>query len=124
MNNVHVKDALDRARSEAQDLHKNIAASMTKNDAAIRASLADIATHAQSLGASVKAAASEQRADAKQHLDHAASALGDTAKHAKAVAAAADGDIKREAGAALTRSRQAIQNLTEAVAAKRKTAKS
>jgi ketosteroid isomerase-like protein len=121
MNNVN--DAIQKARAEAQDLHKKIEASTTKNHAAMRADLQNLAVQAVQLGSSVKTLADSQRADAKQHLKDAAASLEDAAKHAKSVASAGDAEIKGAAQATLSRAREAVQSLSEAVASKRTTAK-
>jgi hypothetical protein len=121
MNNVN--DAIQKARAEAQDLHKKIEASTTKNHAALRADLLNLAVQADQLRSSVKTLADGQRADAKQHLKDAAASLEDAAKNAKSVASAGDAQIKGAAQAALSRARDAVQSLSEAVASKRTTAK-
>ena len=118
-----LKDAIEKARSEAQDLHKTIEASTAKNHAAMRAEFQNVATRAHDLSYSAKTLAESQSADAKQHLKDAASSLADTAKHAKTVASAADSDIKQAAAAAVARARDAVRSLGAAVAAKRATAK-
>lgn len=119
----NVKDALEQARGAAQDLHKKIDESTGKSQAELRADLQNVAAQARELGNSLKAIAEGQKADAKQHVEHAASSFEDAAKHAETAASATGGDIKRAAQATLSRTRDAAESLSEAVAAKRSTAK-
>ena len=53
MDTVSIKEAVDEARSEAQELHRRIEASTTKNHDAIRAELDNTAFKAKELAASV-----------------------------------------------------------------------
>jgi hypothetical protein len=73
----NVKETLEKARSEAQDLHKKIDADAAKDNAALRANVQDAAAKAQNLAASLKTIVDGQRADAKQRIADAASQLED-----------------------------------------------
>ncbi|MGP6159889.1 MAG: hypothetical protein ACLPYS_20730 [Vulcanimicrobiaceae bacterium] len=117
-----VKDAVDKARSDARALQQKIEANTAKNQAALRADLESASTHAHQLAASVKTLAEGQRADAKQHLSNAAARLEDAATRAKTAASATELELKKANQAALDRARAAVQNLSHAVAAKRATA--
>ncbi len=117
-----VKDAIDKARSDARTLHQKIEAHTAKNQAALHAELESAATQARQLAASVKTFAEGQRADAKEHLKIAAARLEDAATHAKINASATESDLKKAHRATLDRARGAVHSLSQAVAAKRATA--
>jgi hypothetical protein len=114
-----MKDALDRARSEAQELHKRIEADTAKDHAALRTDLQSVESEIQKLAASVKTLGEGQRADAKQHLKDAASQLEDAAKHVLDVAGASEVRLKQTHLALLTKIRDAIQSLSQAIASDR-----
>jgi hypothetical protein len=114
-----IKDALDRARSEAQDLHKKIEAGTAKDHAALKAEVQESATKAQQLAASLKTVIDGQRDDAKQHIKDAAAHLDDAAKHARDLATASDAQIKSANKAMLSKVRDAAENLSHAVASRR-----
>jgi hypothetical protein len=114
-----IKDALDRARSEAQDLHKKIEAGTAKDHAVLKVELQDSATKAQQLAASLKTVVDGQRDDAKQHVKDAAAHLDDAAKHARDLAGASDAKLKAANQAMLSKVRDAAENLSHAVASRR-----
>jgi hypothetical protein len=115
----NIKETLDRARSEAQTLHKNIDATAAKDQAAMRADMKDSAEKAKQLAASLKTIVDGQRADAKQHINDAAVQLDDAAKHARDVATATDDQLKKHNRAMLAKVRDAAENLSQAVASER-----
>jgi ABC-type transporter Mla subunit MlaD len=117
-----VKDALDQARSEAQDLHKKIEAGRAKDHAALKAEVQDSANKAQQLAASLKSVIDGQRDDAKQHVKDAAAHLDDAAKHARDLASANDAQLKAANQAMLSKVRDAAENLSRAIASRRTTA--
>lgn len=116
-----IKDALDHARSEAQDLHKNIEASTAKDHAALRAEIQSTAARAQQLAGSLKTVVDGQRSDAKQHIKDAIAQLDDAAKHAGDVASASAAQLKELNAAMLAKVRDAVQSLSHAVASQRST---
>lgn len=113
------KEVLDRARTEAQELHKKIEASTAKNHAALRTDIANAAAQAQKLADSLKTVAQGQRDDAKQHLKDAVSQLEDVAKHAHAVADANETQLKETNRAILQKTRDAAASLSHAIAEQR-----
>ena len=117
-----IKDALDHARAQVQELHKSIEAQANKDHAAIRASLQTAGEHARDLGLSVRVLAERQGADVKDHLKDVAAHLDEAAKHAKTAATASAADVKNANRVALERTRDALQSLSKAVAAHRSTA--
>lgn len=114
-----IKDALTKARSEAQDLHKQIEANTAKNHATLRADVQTAGVQAQKLGASLRTVVDGQRSDAQQHIQDAATKLEDAAKHARDVAGASEAQLEQTNQAMLAKVRGALQNLSNAIAARR-----
>lgn len=121
MNNV--KDALDKARVDAQQLHQGISETTAKNHATIRVELQNAADRARDLAASLKEVADAQEADSKQHIKDATTALDHAAKSAKNIASSNDSDLKAVKAAMLINATAAVRNLSRAVAAKRSASK-
>ena len=113
------KDALDRARSEAQELHKKVEANTTKSHAALRTDIKDAAAKAQSLAASLRTVLDGQHADAKQHIKNAAAELDDASKNARDIASASEEQLRKTNLAILEKVRDAAQDLSYAVASQR-----
>jgi hypothetical protein len=117
-----IRDRVEHARAEAQNLHKQIQASVMDDRASIRAELQDAGVEAHGLATMLKALARAQANDATPHLKDAAHVLEETAKQAKDVGRVADADLKQTAGAMLQRARDAVQSLSYAVASQRSSA--
>ena len=118
-----VQSDLERARTQAQQLHQQIEAAAAKNQAGMRADMAQVADKARQLGDSLKTASNGQRADAQDHVQKARAALEDASARAKAAATAAAADAKSASEAARERVRQAVAQLTDAVAIQRSKAR-
>ncbi len=114
-----ITDALGRARSEAQELHKQIEANTAKNHAALKADIQEAGVRAKQLASSLKATADGQRADAKHHVKDAISKLEDLAKHAHDVASAGEAQLKEKNLAMLEQAGSALRSLSQALAADR-----
>jgi hypothetical protein len=114
-----LKDALARARSEAQDLHKKIQATTDKDHSAIRTDLENAGQSAQNLATNLKSIVAGQRGDAVGHVKDAAAQLEDAAKHARELTGATGEQIKQQNRAMLDKVRDSLQSLSEAVAAQR-----
>lgn len=112
-------DAVYQARSQGQDLYKRIEASTRKNHATVRSDLQDAATQAQQLASSLRRLMIDQRADAKQHLEDAASLLEAVAADEKNIANRGEADLRRTNAEMLERTRDALEHISRAVAAKR-----
>jgi len=119
MSQVNVKDPLDQARENAQAFYQKIEAATATNHAQIRTSLEKVSTDAEKVAINLKALGEKQNADAKLHLQLAQAAFEDTAKRAKEALAATDADLKKKNQAVIERARQAVTNLSRAVAARR-----
>ena len=106
------QDAVDEARSKTQDLYRHIRESTAKNHAAIRDDF-------QTVASSLKTLARDRQADQKQHLEHAALLLEQAAANAKSLAAAGAADVREANMAMLQHTRDALQDMSYAIAAKR-----
>ena len=114
-----VQSALEKARSQAQDLHKNMEISALQDQVAMRAEMARVAAKTLELRQSLSGAQNGNRAAVQQHIQAAQSALDEASTKAKAAATAGAADLKKSAEAVRERTRQAVQQLTDAVAAER-----
>jgi len=114
-----IKDALDHARSEAQELHKQIEANTAKDHAALKADLVNAGAKAQKLADSLKTVVDGHRSDAAQHIKDAAKQLEDAAKHTRDVADASASQLKDHNKALLSKIHSAAQSLSHAVASTR-----
>lgn len=117
-----LKDALEHARSEAQQLHQRLDAATTQHTAALRTELQKSVEHAEAIAATLRESSSKQSAEAKRHVDEAATALRDAADQAKTAATAGETQIKNAAAAANARVREALSSITQAVAENRASA--
>ena len=118
-----VQTDLERARNDAQELHKKIEAATFQDQVAMRAEMAHVAVKAQELRDSLKAKRNGGPAGAQEHVKKAEAALEDASARAKAAATAAAADLKTAGEAARERARQAVQQLTDAVALERSKAR-
>ena len=113
------KDALELARRDAQALHKKAHSATATKHADIRANLENLIVDARQLRAALEGLTESQRADAKQHLKNAISALEDAAKDANTLKTANDKDLKKLDAALRLRTAAALKQLSRALAAKR-----
>ena len=114
-----VQSALEKARSQAQDLHNKMAVSALEDQVAMRAEMARVAAKAVELRQSLSNGQNGQRAEAQKHIQAAQKSLDDAAAKAKAAATAGAADLKTAGQAVRESTRQAVQQLTDAVAAER-----
>ena len=114
-----IQTNLERARNQARDLHKKLAVTAIVDQVALRAEMAHAAAKALELRHSLSAKANGERPGAQKHIEAAKAALDDAASRAKAAATAGAADLKSAAEAARERTRQAVQQLTDAVALQR-----
>lgn len=115
--------SLDKARSDAQNLHRELDAASAKLGTAVRADLGRAAVQARELSTSLKASAETQRDAVKQHLDAASEQMRDAAEHARD-AAKADGAKLAEMNLAMRdKVRNALSDISAAIAAQRTSTK-
>ena len=112
-------DTVDSARDQLRTLHKKLDAATAKNRDTLRADLQDAGAQAQRIAGSLKTLAGQQRTDASDRLAQAASALEKSAANAKNAASANDEKLRQTNQDMLAHTRQALQQVSEAVAAKR-----
>lgn len=114
-----MKSAINQARSDLQDLHKQIDAATAKDHAMTRALFEKASVEAQRIAASMKTLADAQRADAKQHLKDAAARLEEAAKGMRDTASASEAELRAKNKDLLDRTRVALRSVSRAIAAQR-----
>ena len=112
-------DAIDKARADAQDLHKKIMAVTSTDQAAIKADFGAVATTAQQLATSLKTAAQAQQPNAQQYLNSAASSMQDAATHAKDAAQGAAPELASARAKVVAELTDSLNSVSHAIAAKR-----
>ncbi len=117
-----IKDALDHIRAAGQELHRAISDAAAKRGGAVKADLEAVSNKAKTVTESIKGTIGGQNEAAKKHLTEAVTHLEATQKHAaesqKSSGEAFHTSIKKVVADA----RAAVQNISEAVAAKRSAA--
>ena len=116
-----VSDAIDKARSDAQDLHKKILDATAKDQTAMKADFASASADAQQVAASLKAATAGQQPQTKQYLNDAAARMQDAASHAKQAAAAAAPELGKAKARVIADVTTGLNNVSYAIASKRST---
>lgn len=114
---LKVLDSVEQLRDATRLLHQRI--DTAKDHVAIRTDLQTVASTAHELAVSVQSLSKAQRADAKNHLEHAATLLQALALTAKTAADSAQRDPKPVRTALLNSARGALQSISLAVAAQR-----
>ncbi len=112
-----VLTSIEQVRDSARMLHQRI--ETAKDHAAIRGDLQTVAGAARELAVALQTLSKAQAADAKNHLDHAATLLQAAALTAKAASDSAQNDPKPVRTALLNSARGALQSISLAVAAQR-----
>ncbi|KUR72000.1 hypothetical protein [Novosphingobium sp. FSW06-99] len=119
---TNLKDALDHARSAAQELHAALTDAVAKRGGAIRDDLVALPAKARAIVDSVSRSAAAQNVVTRQGVAEAATYLEATATHiAKALHAqgrAAEDALQQ----AVVDARASVQSISEAVAARRSSA--
>jgi uncharacterized phage infection (PIP) family protein YhgE len=114
-----LSDAIDRARANAQDLHKRVTALTAEDRAAAKTDFENLAVDAQQLAAALKTAAQGQQPNTRQYLDDAVALLQDAANHARDAAKVAKPEFDRARAAVVADITDSIQLVSRAVATKR-----
>jgi hypothetical protein len=115
-----VLDSLDQIRDASRLLHQRI--ETAKDHLAIRSDLQTVASTAHELAVSLQTLSKAQRADAKNHLERAATLLQAAALTAKAASADSKADPRSLRASLLNSARNALQCISLAVAAQRSVA--
>jgi len=124
MAETHVKDAVDHARAAAQELHKAISDAAAKRGGAAKADLEAVPMKAKAAIDSIKSSVATQNAAAKQHLTDAVAFLEATRTHATEGVKTSGKEFQTAVRQTIADARAAVQQVSEAVAAKRTSAAS
>jgi len=119
MQDTQAKDAVDHARTAAQELHKAISDAAAKHGGAAKADLEAIPLKAKAAIDSIKGSVAGQNEVAKKRLGEAVTYLEATRKHAAEGAKASGKEFQTSVRQTIADARAAVQKVSEAVAAKR-----
>jgi hypothetical protein len=119
MQDTQVKDAVDKARATAQELHKAISDAAAKRGGAAKADLAAVPPKAKAAIDSIKSSMANQNEAAKKQLSEAVTYLEATGKHAAEGAKTSGKEFQTSVRQTIADARAAVQKVSEAVAAKR-----
>src|SRR6266542_2858725 len=119
MQDTQVKDAVDQVRSATQQLHKAISDAAAKRGGAAKADLEAVPMKAKAAIDSIKGSVATQNATAKKHLDEAVTFLEATRKHAAEGVKTTGKEFQTAVRQTIADARAAVQQVSEAVAAKR-----
>jgi hypothetical protein len=119
MPETQVKDAVDHVRTSAQELYKAISDAAAKRGGAAKADLEAVPMKAKAAIDSIKGSVATQNADAKKHLDQAVTFFEATRKHAADGVKTSGKEFQSAVRQTIADARAAVQQVSEAVAAKR-----
>jgi len=119
MQDTQVKDAVDKARAAAQELHKAISDAAAKRGGAAKADLEAVSQKAKAAIDSIKSSMANQNEAAKKQLSEAVTYLEATGKHAGEAVKSSGKDFQIAVRQTIADARAAVQKVSEAVAAKR-----
>jgi len=119
MQDTQVKDAVDQVRSATQQLHKAISDAAAKRGGAAKADLEAVPMKAKAAIDSIKSSVATQNAAAKKHLTEAVTFLEATRTHAAEGVKTSGKEFQTAVRQTIADARAAVQQVSEAVAAKR-----
>jgi hypothetical protein len=119
MQDTKAKDAVDKARAAAQELHKAISDAAAKRGGAAKADLEAVQQKAKAAIDSIKSSMANQNEAAKKQLSEAVTYLEATGKHAGEAVKNSGKDFQIAVRQTIADARAAVQKVSEAVAAKR-----
>ncbi len=119
MPDTNVKDAVDKARAAAQELHRAISDAAAKRGGAAKADLEAVPQMVKAAIESVKGSAAVQNDVAKKHLAEAVTYLQATGKHAADGVKSSGKEFQTAVRQTIADARAAAQKVSEAVAANR-----
>ena len=119
MPDTKVKDAVDKARAAAQDLHRAISDAAAKSGGAAKADLEAVPQKAKAAIESIKGSTAVQNEVAKKRLAEAVTYLEATGKHASEGVKSSGKEFQTAVRQTIADARAAAQKVSEAVAAKR-----
>ena len=118
-----ITNAVDQVREQGRALYKQIEANTSTRHEAIRGDIQSLADQSASFASALRRLAKDQGADSKAHLEHAASLIEAASNDAKALTTAANADVGQKGSAMREHLRDALQNISQAVAATRSKSK-
>jgi hypothetical protein len=119
MPDTNVKDAVDKARAAAQELHRAISDAAAKRGGAAKADLQAVPQMAKAAIESIKGSATAQSDVAKKRLAEAVTYLEATGKHASDGVKSTGKEFQTAVRQTIADARAAAQKVSEAVAANR-----
>jgi hypothetical protein len=119
MQDTQVKDAVDKARAAAQELHKAISDAAAKRGGAAKADLQAVPQKAKAAIDSIKSSMANQNTAAKKQLSDAVTYLDAAGKHATDGMKTSGKEFQTSVRQTIADARAAVQKVSEAVAAKR-----
>lgn len=119
MPDTKVKDAVDKARAAAQELHRAISDAAAKRGGAAKADLEAVPQMARAAIGSIKGSAAAQNGVAKAHLADAVKYLEATGNDAALAVKSSGKEFQTAVRRSIADARAAVQQVSEAVAAKR-----
>ena len=119
MPETQVKDAVDHVRTATQELYKAISDAAAKSGGAAKADLEAVPQKAKAAIDSIRGSMSTQNAAAKKHLADATTYLEATRKHAADGMKSTGKEFQTAVRQTVADARAAVQQVSEAVAAKR-----
>ena len=119
MPDTQVKDAVDKARAAAQELHKAISDAAARRGGAAKADLEAVPPKARAAIDSIKGSMAKQNGAAKKQLSEAVTYLEATGKDAAEGAKTSGKEFQTSVRQTIADARAAVQKVSEAVAAKR-----
>ena len=114
-----VRDALDHARSAAQELHGALSDAVAMHSEAIKGNLEALPLKANTIADSIENSLDAQAATTKQAIREAVGYLKATAKYAAQALNSSGHEAERSIQRAIIDARASVQKISEAVAAKR-----
>jgi len=119
MPDTQVKDAVDKARAAAQELHRAISDAAAKRGGAVKADLEAVPQMAKAAIESIKGSVAGQSEAAKKQLAEAVTYLEATRKAAADGVKSSGKEFQTAVRQTIADARAAVQKVSEAVAAKR-----
>jgi len=114
-----VKDALDKVRAGAQELHRAISDAAAKQGGATKADLETVPLKAKAVTDSIKGSIAVQTEAARKHLKQAATYVESVQKHIAEGLKRTGREVQTSVRRALADARASVQEASEAVAAGR-----
>ena len=119
MPDTKVKDAVDKARAAAQELHRAISDAAAKRGGAAKSDLEAVPQMAKAAIESIKGSVAAQNGAAKNQLAEAVTYLQATSQHAADGVKSSGKEFQTAVRQTIADARAAVQKVSEAVAAKR-----